>query len=51
MATRRRPGPDRPRASGHASPSLDEVLTLLDAVADDAEKLNDRIQALLDGHR
>ncbi|WP_060577572.1 MULTISPECIES: hypothetical protein [unclassified Pseudonocardia] len=31
------------------SPSLNDVLTLLDNVADHADALNDRIQALLDG--
>jgi hypothetical protein len=36
-------------AAGRAAPSLDEVLTLLDGVADDADALNDRITALLDG--
>jgi len=37
-------GPTRP------APELDEVLTLLDDLADDADALNTRIQALLDDH-
>ena len=37
-------GPARP------APELDEVLTLLDDLADDADALNTRIQALLDDH-
>ena len=37
----------RPRRPGHQMPSLEEVLTLLDQVADDADALNARIQALL----
>ncbi len=34
-----------------AVPELDEVLTLLDDLAEDADALNTRIQALLDDHR
>ena len=37
-------GPARP------APELDEVLTLLDDLADDADALNTRIQALLNDH-
>jgi len=33
-----------------AAPELDEVLTLLDDLADDADALNTRIQAPLDDH-
>ncbi len=36
--------------SARAAPELDEVLTLLDDLADDADALNTRIQALLDDH-
>jgi len=41
-----------PAAAGSArpDPALDEVLTLLDDLADDADALNTRIQALLDDH-
>jgi len=35
---------------GRAAPELDEVLTLLDDLAEDADALNTRIQALLDNH-
>jgi len=38
-------GPARP------APELDEVLTMLDDLADDADALTTRIQALLDDHR
>lgn len=37
-------------AAGRETPSLDQVLTLLDSIADDAEALNDRIIALLEGN-
>ncbi len=37
--------------SARPAPELDEVLTLLDDLAEDADALNTRIQALLDDHR
>jgi len=40
-----------PTPPARAAPELDEVLTLLDDLADDADALNTRIQALLDDHR
>jgi hypothetical protein len=40
------PAPDGPRSH---TPSLQEVLDLLDQVADDADAVNHRIQALLAG--
>lgn len=39
-----------PAAAGREAPSLDEVLALLDGIADDADALNDRIIALLEGN-
>jgi len=45
--------PDPPisaTGSGRPAPELDEVLTLLDDLAEDADALNTRIQALLDDH-
>jgi hypothetical protein len=59
LAASRCPSPDashsEPRAHdeltppglAHTTPTLDEVLTLLDQVADDADAVNNRIQALL----
>ncbi len=37
-------------APARPAPELDEVLTLLDDLADDADALNTRIQALLNDH-
>jgi len=49
---RRRTRPRRPQHPfARAGPGLDEVLTLLDDLAEDADALNTRIQALLDDHR
>ncbi len=36
--------------AGRETPSLEQVLTLLDSIADDADALNDRIIALLEGN-
>jgi len=46
------PAADPAAAAGpaRAAPELDEVLTLLDDLADDADALNTRIQALLGDH-
>ncbi len=49
---RRLTGPPRPQQPlPRAAPELDEALTLLDDLADDADALNTRIQAQLDDHR
>jgi len=42
--------PTAPTGPARPAPELEEVLTLLDDLADDADALNTRIQALLDDH-
>ncbi len=42
--------PTAATAPARPAPELDEVLTLLDDLAEDADALNTRIQALLDEH-
>jgi len=54
LAVREPPAATHPAtATGPArsAPELDEVLTLLDDLAEDVDALNTRIQALLEDHR
>jgi len=51
LATTQSDGPAAVSGSARSAIELDEVLTLLDDLADDADTLNTRIQALLGGNR